>query len=98
MTYADPDSDVEASADLDASGDAPPSIDDASSDGPAPEAAPNTCPDQVPSYATVCCGPIPCNGANCIATCTDCAKCSPLDLCCPNAQNKAVCKPSLRCF
>lgn len=57
----------------------------------------NTCPDLVPSYATSCCGVIPCFGANCPATCADCQSCSPLDLCCPNSQNKAICKSSLRC-
>ncbi len=57
----------------------------------------NTCPGLVPPYATACCGAIPCSGANCAATCADCARCSLLDLCCPNAQNRAVCRPSLRC-
>jgi hypothetical protein len=53
----------------------------------------NTCPSQVPPYATVCCGPIACTGTNCVATCSDCvARCGLLDLCCPNAQNRAVCK------
>ncbi len=53
----------------------------------------NTCPSLVPSYATVCCGPIACLGANCPATCSDCqARCGLFDLCCPNAQNRAVCR------
>ena len=70
--------------------------DDAGSyDGPLPEG--NTCPNLVPSYATACCGVIPCFGPNCVATCTDCQTCSPLDLCCPNAQNHAVCKSTLSC-
>jgi len=64
-------------------------------DGPLPDG--NTCPDLVPSYATACCGVIPCFGANCVATCADCQACSPLDLCCPNAQNHAVCKSTLTC-
>jgi hypothetical protein len=56
------------------------------------------CPNQVPSYATSCCGPIPCFGSNCAAAATDCiAKCSVLDLCCPNAQDQAVCKRTLVC-
>ncbi len=61
------------------------------------DAGPSTCPNMVPSYATICCGPIACSGSNCVATCSDCAKCSPLDLCCPNAQNRAVCKPGQHC-
>jgi hypothetical protein len=57
----------------------------------------NTCPAQVPSYATECCGPIPCFGPGCSATCTDCQKCSALDLCCPTPQHVAVCKSTLVC-
>ncbi len=53
----------------------------------------NTCPNMVPPYASVCCGPIPCIGSNCEATCNDCmASCKLSDLCCPNAQNRAVCR------
>ncbi len=61
------------------------------------EAGSATCPNAVPSYATMCCGPVACSGPNCVATCLDCAKCSALDLCCPNAQNRAVCKPLQHC-
>jgi len=58
----------------------------------------NTCPMQVPAYATSCCGPIPCLGASCTATCTDCtAKCTLDDLCCPNAQDRATCNANLKC-
>ena len=58
----------------------------------------NTCPSQVPSYATICCGDVPCQGPNCIAASDDCAKtCKPTDLCCPNAQNHAVCSPNTQC-
>jgi hypothetical protein len=57
----------------------------------------DTCPSQVPSFATVCCGAIPCSGANCAAACTACQKCSPIDLCCPNTGGQVVCKPSLAC-
>jgi hypothetical protein len=61
--------------------------------------APNTCPDQVPAYATACCGPIACNGSNCTATCTDCvAKCTLAQLCCPTVQDRAVCKTNLQCL
>ncbi len=53
----------------------------------------NTCPSLVPSYATVCCGAIACSGTNCPATCNDCQlHCGVFDLCCPNAQNRAVCR------
>jgi hypothetical protein len=59
------------------------------------------CPGEVPAFATVCCGVIPCGGPNCVddagAACTDCQKCSPLDLCCPNAQHVASCKMTLTC-
>jgi hypothetical protein len=58
----------------------------------------NTCPDQVPPYATMCCGPIPCFGDSCVASCDDCvARCTLDTLCCPNAQFRATCKPSLAC-
>jgi hypothetical protein len=58
----------------------------------------NTCPSQVPSYATICCGPVPCFGANCVAAQADCEQtCKPTDLCCPNAQNHAVCSPNQQC-
>lgn len=69
--------------------------DDAGFDGPLPDG--NTCPDLVPAYATACCGVIPCFGPNCAATCTECQTCSPLQLCCPNAQNHAVCRSGLAC-
>jgi hypothetical protein len=60
--------------------------------------ADNTCPAQVPPYATICCGPIACYGPNCVATCNDCTSRCPLpDLCCPNAQNQAQCHANLQC-
>lgn len=63
------------------------------SDGGSIGDADNTCPNQVPSFATVCCGPVACSGPNCAATCNDCmAHCTIFDLCCPNAQNRAVCR------
>ena len=62
-----------------------------------PDAA-SGCPAQVPPYASACCGPIACLGVNCAATCGDCVlKCSPLNLCCPTASNKAVCRASNVC-
>jgi hypothetical protein len=103
VTFAD----VDASAVDDAGNDG--AISDATSDQPSadqlsPEAGWNTCSMVVPmvpfAYATACCGPVACNGAafnNCAATCADCLKCSTLDLCCPNAQNKAVCRSTLKC-
>lgn len=66
---------------------------DASVDG-------NTCPDQVPSYASSCCGPIPCFGSGCAAACTECQKCSALDLCCPTTAGmgqQVVCKSTRLC-
>ena len=58
----------------------------------------NTCPGQVPPYASVCCGPIPCYGADCVATCQDCvSRCTLSDLCCPNAQFRATCRTNLVC-
>lgn len=66
-------------------------------DGPTLDGAANTCPAQVPAYASACCGAIACSGANCATACADCAKCSPQDLCCPNSQGKAACKPNGRC-
>lgn len=61
------------------------------------DAGDNTCP-QVPSYATICCDQVPCQGPNCVAACSDCAQsCKPTDLCCPNAQNHAVCSPNPQC-
>ncbi len=53
----------------------------------------NTCPNNPPSYAQWCCGPIACQGANCVPTCSDCmAHCTINDLCCPTPQNRAVCR------
>ena len=58
----------------------------------------NTCPGQVPPYATQCCGPIPCYGTSCLAACDDCvAHCTLDELCGPNAQFRATCKPTLTC-
>ncbi len=58
----------------------------------------NTCPTQVPPWATSCCGPVACSGTNCAATCNDCvATCTLAALCCPNTQNHAVCKTNLQC-
>jgi hypothetical protein len=58
----------------------------------------NSCPTEVPTYATSCCGPIACSGANCAAACDDCvATCALAELCCPNSQAHAICKASLQC-
>ena len=60
--------------------------------------AANTCPNQVPPFATSCCGPIPCFGADCAATCSDCvSRCTLDELCCPNAQDHATCRATLTC-
>jgi len=63
------------------------------------EAGDNTCSaSMVPSYADICCGNIPCKGTNCVAVCNDCqSSCKSTDLCCPNAQGHAVCRPNLQC-
>ena len=61
----------------------------------------NTCPGFVPSFADMCCGTspsIPCKGTGCVSACNDCETvCKPTDLCCPNAQGHAVCRPNLQC-
>jgi hypothetical protein len=59
----------------------------------------NTCPNAAPlSYADICCGSVPCKGTNCVAACNDCASsCKTTDLCCPNAQGHAVCRPNQQC-
>jgi hypothetical protein len=59
----------------------------------------DNCPSAVPTaYADVCCGPVPCKGTNCPAVCNDCAAtCLATDLCCPNTQGHAVCRPNLQC-
>ena len=58
----------------------------------------NTCPTMVPSYADICCNDVPCKGAGCVAACNDCqSSCKSTDLCCPNAQSHAVCRPNLQC-
>ena len=58
----------------------------------------NTCPMFVPSFADICCGAVPCKGVNCVAACNDCeSACKTTDLCCPNAQARAVCRPNLQC-
>ena len=63
------------------------------------EAGDNTCPASVPTaYADICCGAVPCKGTNCPAVCDDCkATCKTDELCCPNSQGHAVCRPNLQC-
>lgn len=63
-----------------------------------PDAGNNTCPSNVPAYADICCKNVACKGTNCTAACDDCvATCTAPDLCCPNSQGHAVCRPSLQC-
>ena len=58
----------------------------------------NTCPSMVPGFADMCCDAVPCKGTGCVAACNDCeATCKTTDLCCPNAQGHAVCRPNLQC-
>ena len=59
----------------------------------------NTCGSQiVPSYADICCGSVPCKGTGCVGACSDCeSSCKTTDLCCPNTQGRAVCRPNLQC-
>ena len=62
------------------------------------DAGANTCPGSRPAYADRCCGSIACKGTNCLAACSDCeASCKGPDLCCPNQQARAVCRPQLQC-
>lgn len=90
VTFADPDA---------ADGATEGSVDEAGADSSPPGDASSGCPTSVPSFASACCGPIPCFGANCAATCGDCQlKCSPMTLCCPTVSNKAVCRAGTTCL
>jgi hypothetical protein len=78
---------------------------DAGADATDAAAQPDTstgCPGKAPSYATTCCGPIACKDGQgkCSLGCGDCqATCKSGDLCCPDYQNKAVCKSgATTCF
>ena len=55
----------------------------------APDAGEGGCPDNVPPYATICCGSIPCFGTTCCSVCG--AKCTVGDLCCATVGN-VVCR------
>lgn len=51
------------------------------------------CPTEVPSFASKCCGNVPCFGQNCAASCSMCEmKCMPDELCCANSMGNVVCR------